>query len=279
MSEVANSLIGNPMKFDLNFDTARVGTYKGKLAKGTKVETYCAGLLLLCAQETDQPGNTFFPVREGPAVGKTAENMKRIGLMLSADFISPTGPLFARRMKLIHFSEPTFNPAREVEQRIYDHFAHGLSNSTIEPKGTLFQSLRQELAEASKGNPFLARAIAEAAGVDKETDLASAARAAAVIETLDSIAYGASGDFESTLRSFRLGTLDDRVKARYGDEQFERFKTLRKTHDELYQKLERRQISPRDATESLITYYIAAGTTQIDKYFFPTSTAPSPASK
>lgn len=276
MAEVATSLIGNPMKFDLTFETAKAAALRGQPLAGTKIETYCAGLLLLAAQETGLPQTEFFPVAEETAPGKTAENMDRIGLRVGADFISPTGPLFARRMKLIHFSEPMFDPRREIEQRIYDHFAQQLAVAPIEPKSTLYQSLRQQLAEASKSNPFLAKAIADAAGVDRETDLSRAARAAAVVETLDEVAYDNSSDFDGTLRAMRAGPLDDRAKDRFSEEDVAWFKELRERHDDLMQKFAKRQVSPRDVNETLIAYYVARGKREIDKYFFPSATAPAP---
>lgn len=279
MSEVAASLIGNAMKFDLTFETAKAAAMKGKPLAGTKIETYCAGLLLLAAQETGLPQTEFFPVAEETAPGKTAENMDRIGLRVGADFISPTGPLFARRMKLIHMSEPMFDPRREIEQRIYDHFAHQLAVAPIEPKSTLYQSLRQQLAEASKTNPFLAKAIADAAGVDRETDLSRAARAAAVVETLDEVAYDNSSDFDGTLRAMRAGTLDEKAKERIPEEDITWFKELRERHSDMIQKFEKRQLSPRDVNETLIAYYINRGKQQIDKYFFPSAVAPTPTPK
>jgi hypothetical protein len=279
MSEVAASLIGNPMKFDLTFETAKAVALQGKPLAGTKIETYCAGLLMLAAQETGLPRTEFFPVSEETAPGKTAENMDRIGLRVGADFLSPTGPLFARRMKLIHLSEPMFDPRREIEQRIYDHFAQQLAIAPIEPKNTLYQSLRQQLAEASKTNPFLAKAIADAAGVDRETDLSRAARAAAVVETLDEVAYDNSSDFDGTLRAMRAGALDDRAKARFSEDDIAWFKELRERHDDLIQKFEKRQLSPRDVNETLIAYYVTRGKQQIDKYFFPSAVAPTPTPK
>ncbi len=279
MAEAAASVVGNPMKFDLNFDTSRVARYKGQPLAGTKIETYCAGILLICAQETPRPRDEFFPVSEAPALGRTAENMKRIGLLIGNDFISPTGPLFARRMKLVHFSEPIFDPRREIEQRVYDHFAAGLANSVIEPKSTLFQSLRQRFADSSKSNPFLANAIAAAAGVDQETDLASAARAAAVVETLDEIAYAASSDFNATMRSFRIDPNDEQAKKRFTAEELERFRKLRETHTDVREKLERRELNPQEVTETLVKHYVAQGKDRIDKAFFPVTPDEAPASK
>ncbi|HKD36456.1 MAG TPA: hypothetical protein VKB78_06635, partial [Pirellulales bacterium] len=52
MGQAAASMIGNPTEFDLNFRTDRVTELKGKPLAGQKIHTYCAGLLLVCAQET-----------------------------------------------------------------------------------------------------------------------------------------------------------------------------------------------------------------------------------
>src|SRR5262249_12978613 len=60
----AASMIGNPTEFDLNFRTDRVAELKGKPLAGQKIHTYCAGLLLICAQETSLQRDAFFPITE-----------------------------------------------------------------------------------------------------------------------------------------------------------------------------------------------------------------------
>ncbi len=61
MGEAAAEMIGNPTQFDLNFRTDRIAALRGKPLHGQKIHTYCAGLLLLCAQQTGLPRDTFLP--------------------------------------------------------------------------------------------------------------------------------------------------------------------------------------------------------------------------
>ncbi len=60
MSDAARSMIDNEIEFDLNFRTARVTELKGQPLAGKKIKTYCAGLLLLCALQSDHPGKRSF---------------------------------------------------------------------------------------------------------------------------------------------------------------------------------------------------------------------------
>ncbi len=98
-----------------------------------------------------------------------------------------------------------YDAQRNVEEEIYDYFADSLKVKHLVATPDLYQSLRLKLAEASKSNPLLATAMANAARVDKDLDLVSAAKAAAVIETLDEIAYGASGEFLLARRAIMEG--------------------------------------------------------------------------
>ncbi len=61
LAQSALDCIGNACEFDLNFRTQRVADLAGKPLKGQKIHTYCAGLLLVCAQQTARPRSDFFP--------------------------------------------------------------------------------------------------------------------------------------------------------------------------------------------------------------------------
>ena len=133
---------------------------------------------------------------EGPAGGNTRANLAKIGITFGDNFISPTGALFSTKLQIVGRREPMYDSQREVEEAIYDHFAESLKTKTTQwSTPDLFQSMRQKVAEAAKTNPLLAKAIADAANVDKDLDLVSAAKTQAVVEKLDEIAYGNSGEY------------------------------------------------------------------------------------
>jgi hypothetical protein len=270
MGEAAAAVIGNPTEFDLNFRTSRVIELKGKPLAGEKIRTYCAGLLYLCAQETGLPPKEFFPLEEGVAGGKTAENLAKLGMSMGKDFVSPTGALFSPRLQIVGRREPMYDARREVEEAIYDHFALGLEQRTLSVSTDLYQTLRMKLAEASKNNPLLAQAIAQAAGVSTELDLVAAARAAAVVEALDDIAYGNSGEYRMAIPAITYrGPLEEFVKQQnLGAGELEKLKALRRRHSDLVGRLDRERMTPRQLRQELVKYYIERGKTQIDQRFF-----------
>jgi hypothetical protein len=158
-----------------------------------------------------------------------------------------------------------YDPRREIEEAVYNYFAERLKQAKLSLAPDLFQSLRVKVAEASEQNALLAEALAEAAGVSRNTDLVSAAKAAAVVETLDEIAYAASGQYLDARRAIMAGPsltpqapADERKKA----EQF------RKLHAELCRQWDQRQLSPRGLRLALVEYYIAQGQRQLDGRFF-----------
>ncbi len=127
-----------------------------------------------------------------------------------------------------------------------------------------------KLAEASKTNPLLAQAMAQAAGVSTELDLVAAARAAAVVETLDDVAYGNSGDYRLAIPAITYrGPLEELAKQQNlsaGD--LEKLKALRRRHADLVTRLDRERMTPRQLRQELVKYYIERGKTQIDQRFF-----------
>jgi hypothetical protein len=276
MGEVAESVIGNPTEFDLNFRTGRVSELKGQPLEGKKICTYCAGLLWLCAQETDLPREEFFPLEEGVAAGRTAENLKKLGMSIGSDFVSPTGALFSPRLSIVGRREAMYDPRREIEEAVFDHFALGLETRTLNASPDLYQSLRMKLAEAAKDNPLLNQALAQAAGVSAELDLVAAARGAAVVETLDEVAYGASGDFGMALGLLTYrGPLSELTKEATEAEK-KQLELLQARHRYLSQRLQRERITPRQLRKILLDYYIARGKAQIDERFFGAAKPPEP---
>ena len=269
MGETAASLIGAPTEFDLNFRTDRVTALKGKSLTGRKIHAYCAGFLLLCAQETGRPREDFFPVPEAPAGGSTRTNLAKIGITFGDNFISPTGALFSPKLQIVGGREPMYDSQREVEEAIYDHFAEALKQKQLVPSPDLFQSLRQKVAEASRDNPLLAKAIADAAGVDKDLDLASAAKTQAVVETLDEIAYGNSGEYLAARQAIMDGPQTDPPPA--GTPKAEaaaKAVMLRTRHAKLAELWDKQQVDPRMLRMTLVRYYIQRGREQLDARFF-----------
>lgn len=268
MAAAARAIIGNESQFDLNFRTDRVLALAGQNLQRRKVHTYCAGLLLLCALDTGVPAAEFFPIREAVAGGNTAANLATLGLSVGEDFISPTGALFSPRLMIAGRREPMYDPRREVEEAIFDHFARRLADSTLVESPDFVQALRLRLAEMSQTNPLLAQALAAAANVNSQMDLVSAAKAAAVVETLDEIAMGRSADFLNAREALVAGPLEALVREGFGREELEAVRQFRQRHAELYGRLGQRRVSPRQLRMELVRYYIEAGKVDLDRRFF-----------
>lgn len=274
LAKAARDVIGNESLFDLSFRLQGVLGLKGVPLPGKRVETYCAGLLLLCALQTSARREEFFPIREHPRGGQTLENLAKLGLSMDDDFISPTGAMFSQELVLVGRREPMYDPKREVEEAVFDHFAWLMANRTLVPSPTLFQSLRQKLAEAAKTNSILAEALAKAARVNAQTDLASAAKAAAVIETLDEIAFGASGEFDDAWGFLR----DDPAEllARDGEpaEDVAVAAQLQRRHADLYRAFRQGRLSPRRLRIELVKYYTDFGKRGLEERFFASNQNP-----
>ena len=120
------------------------------------------------------------------------------------------------------------------------------------------------MAEAAKHDPLLAQAIAKAANVNVNTDLVSAAKAAAVVEALDDIAYGASGEFLKALDAIRAAPADRSLSAAQRRAQ----QTYRQRHARQYQLWQQGQISRRQLRVELVQYYVTQGKQQLDRRFF-----------
>jgi hypothetical protein len=275
MAEAATSIIGNPAEFDLNFQTDRIAALKGMSLAGQKIHTYCAGLLLLCAQQTDQPREVFFPVTETTAAGYTQANIAKMGLSIGTGFVSPTGALFSPRLQIVGRSELMYDPQREIEQAIYDHFAQLIEQKELHPTEDLFQALRVKVAEYSKSSPLLATALAASANVSAQMDLVSAAKTAAVIETLDEAATGASREFQEAREAIAEGVPpvasdDPSIPAdqrQLTPDQRAAIEKYRSRHSDLAARWDQRQLSPRGLRKELVKYYIQQGCSQLDDRF------------
>lgn len=267
MGEVAQTIIGNESQFDLQFQTSRVESMRGKPLKGSLIHTYCAGLLLLAAQETDAPGTDFFPIREGPAEGRCVANLKKLGLAIGDNFVSPTSAIFSPTLEIVGRCEPMYEPEREIRESIFDYFANSMVERELVPAPNLSQTLRSQVAGMSRSNPWLARAMAKANRVHERTDLESAAKAAAVVETLDQIVERASNDFIDA----RLAITAEADERPSDPEEAKQFDRLRSRHASLVQRYRQEQLSPRVLRLELVAYYTREGMRQIDERFFASS--------
>lgn len=268
MAEVAQSIIGNESVFDLHFRIGNIAHLKGRPKQGEVIETYCAGLLLLCAQETDVARERFFPVTEQMASGRTSENLARLGITFGEGFVSPSGALFSPELQIAGRSPPMYDPQREVEEAIFDHFAHCLRTRTLNPQHDAFTQVRTTLAAAASSNPALARLLAQLNNVNPRIDLQTAAKTAAVVELLDRVAYGHSEVFVDALAAVTTpGALDDLSRYGYAAEEIARLKELRAVHRDLYDALAAGRFSERQVRIRLVEYYVQRGQAELERHF------------
>ncbi len=277
-SKVAESLaqagldcIGNACEFDLNFRTQRVAELAGKPLKGQKIHTYCAGLLLVCAQQTDRPRTDFFPLNEMPPVGQAKDNFAQLGVTFGDEFISPTGILFSKKMQIVARREPMYDPRREIEEAIFDHFAYRTKSVPLVQSPDTLQALRTKLAESSKSNPLLAQALGAAANLPAEMDLVAAAKLGAIVETLDEIAFGNSAKYVNARFAIIDGPNPPTVAERTPAQVAELAELRAVTHKDLAAKWDAQQLPPRALRVALVNYYINRGKQQLDERFFKTA--------
>jgi hypothetical protein len=265
LGDAAASVIGNESEFDLNFRTDRIAALKDGPLKGKKIKTYCAGLLAITAQETSRPRHSFFPIPEGVAEGNTAANLDKMGFAIGKDFISPSGALFSTEMQIAARRPPLYDPTREVEEAVFDHFSSELVTKNYNPSLSLYQGLRFKLVELAKNNPALADAIRQKENIGT-TDLVAAAKAQTVVETLDEIAFGHSRQYLDAFTALTGGDLDTLIERGYAAKQVAELKQMRQRHGGLYRRLE--SLTPRQLRIELVNYYIARGKAEIDRRFF-----------
>ncbi|MBY0521864.1 MAG: hypothetical protein K2R98_00610 [Gemmataceae bacterium] len=267
MADVAASILGNEAAFDLNYRIDNVVALKGQLKQGKLIKSYCAGLLLLCGQETNVARARLFPIEERIAPGKTAKNLGDIGISFGANFVSPTGPLFSSELTLVGQREPVYDPANEIEQAVYDRFAECLAKYDLVDQWDSMQNMRVTLAEAAKNNPALARLLAQMGNVNPAMDLVSAAKAAAVNENLERIAVSSGRQFLDALFALTSGPVEELQKEGYTEKQIEQFQLMRKRHADLHRQVQSGNLDGYTLRKALVAHYIATGTGEIDKRF------------
>jgi hypothetical protein len=268
MGQAAAAMIDNPAQFDLTFQTHRIQQLQGQPLEDRFIHTYCAGFLLICAQHASQPRDEFFPFIESPAGGHTAANLQTMGLSIGEDFISPTGAIFSPRLRIVGRREPMYDPAREVQEAIYDAFAARMISHPLHPSPDLRQALRQQLAALAKDKPWLTRALARANQVSEQMDLEAAAKAATVIEILDQIVQRNLQEFTAAHSAIMAAPLEDAARAQMDAEQIARIEAYQARHPELVQHWTARTISARDLRIQLVNHYVQLGQQQLDARFF-----------
>lgn len=268
LGQAAADMIGNESQFDLQFETSRVAALRDKPLQGELIHTYCAGFLLACTLPTSRPREEFFPIAESVAGGNMASNLQQLGLSFGEDFLSPTGAIFSPHLQIVGRREPVYDPGREVQEAIFDHFAAGMIRKTLRPSPDAFQALREKLAVMAKNSPWLARAIARAADVNARMDLEAAARTAAVIETLDEIAEENLNEFAAAYRALLAGSPDAAASAQLPPEELSRRRTYHQQHPELARQRAADRLTPRELRAQLVQFYADRGRQQIDTRFF-----------
>lgn len=268
MGQAAAAMIDNPAQFDLTFQTHRIRQLRGQPLEDRLIHTYCAGFLLICAQHASRPRDEFFPLVESSAEGYTAANLETMGLSIGEDFVSPTGALFSPRMRIVGRREPMYDPAREVQEAIYDAFAARMISHPLNPSPDLRQALRQQLASLAKDKPWLSRALARVNQVSEQMDLEAAAKAATVIEILDQIVQSNLQEFSAAFSAIMAAPLEGAEQAPMDADQAARIQAYQERHPELVQQWTTRTISARDLRIQLVNHYVRLGQQQLDARFF-----------
>jgi hypothetical protein len=276
MGQAAAEMIGNESQFDLQFDTRRLDALRGKPLRGELIHTYCAGFLLASTLPTSRPREEFFPITEAVAGGNMASNLQKLGLSFGQDFVSPTGAIFSPQLQIVGRREPVYDPGREVQELIFDHFADGMVRKTLTPTADALQLLQEKLAKMAKQVPWVANALARANNVSARLDLEAAARTAAVIETLDEIAEENLNDFAAAYAALLAGPLDAKASPQYTSEQIDRMQAFRRQHQQLYEQRTAGRLTVRELRTELVRFYADLGRRQIDQRFFSSPAASRP---
>ena len=276
MAATAASVIGNEAAFDLNYRIDNVVALKGQPKQGKLIKTYCAGLLLLCGQETGIDRARLFPISEVMANDKAAKNLKDVGISFGANFVSPTGPLFSPELVIAGKRLPVYDPRVEIEDSIYNYFADCLRQRDLIPDADPMQKAKLTLAEASKTNPSLGRLLAQLNNVNPSMDLVAAAKAAHTLEHLDRAALGSGRQFMDAMFALTSGPLDQLRAQGFNDQQLTLFRNLRQQHAELYSEFLAEKLDGETLQKALQTHYTQQGKAEIAKRFKPETAAPRP---
>jgi hypothetical protein len=197
------------------------------------------------------------------------ENFAKLRLSLGEDFVSPTSCVFSPKLQLVGRREPFYEPTREIKEAIYDDFARLMRDRELQPSPTIYQALRQTLAGMSKDRPWLAQMLADANNVSQYTDLDAAARAAAVVETLDRIADSAAEEFTAARDALMAPAADSLRRQGFGAEEIAAIEGYRTRHASLNAQWTSGRLTPRELRMALVKYYVGQGRTRLEARFFP----------
>ena len=96
----------------------------------------------------------------------------------------------------------------------------------------------------------------------------AAAKAAAVVETLDQIAFDARDGFTGARMAIRAGDEATLRSTGYEDEAIAAILAYRSRHNALYDRWRAGQLSPRELRVELVKYYASYGAERLDQRFF-----------
>jgi hypothetical protein len=267
MGKTVADWIGRPTHFDLTFRTERVRQQPRPLPADAEIHTYCAGLLLMCALQNGGRERDFFPIGEQAAPGLAADNLKQLGVMMGHDVVSPTGAIFGSSMQLVARSAPMYEPGREIRESIYDFFAQQIVSRPVRLTPTFSQQLRQRLAALSVNSRWLAKALAKANNVSERMDLEAAAKIAIAVETLDQIAEENQSQFEEARSAFSEEVESSPGALKKSSPEQQRA-MLRERHQQLWQRWQQSQLTPRQLRRELVQYYVRRGEEAVMVRFF-----------
>jgi hypothetical protein len=137
----------------------------------------------------------------------------------------------------------------------------------VTPSPDAFQVLRLKVAEYSKTSEALKRALASAVGVAEEMDLVAAAKAKALVETLDEVAFGASAEFLAARDAVMAGPSPQQTEPPTREAQA-KIEKYRARHAQLAKLWDAEQLSPRGLRIELVRFYTEQGKREIERRFF-----------
>jgi hypothetical protein len=111
--------------------------------------------------------------------------------------------------------------------------------------------------------------LAEANDVSQYTDLDAAARAAAVVETLDEIANSSAEEFTVARDAIAAGPLEQLRRQGATPEDLTRIEEYRARHADLYSRWTDLRLTPRELRLTLVDYYVKQGRERLAARFFP----------
>jgi hypothetical protein len=155
-----------------------------------------------------------------------------------------------------------------VKEHIYDYFGRCMVEKVLTPAPDLYQSLRQTAAGLSKQSQWLARMLANVNNVSPYMDLESAAKAAAVVETLDQIANGGRDGFLTARKALLAGPESTFAEQEISAAEAKVIREHRARHKALYSKWQAGEITARELRIALVDYYQKQGRRQLDERFF-----------